>query len=52
MFEPARTAIVELHAKNPLRTMFVFANRNGSPLNLRWQEDDLWRRALELAGLE
>jgi integrase len=52
IFEPVRTAISALQAKNRLRTRFVFANRDGSPLNVRWQDDDPWRRALERAGLE
>lgn len=52
MFEPVRAAISALQAKNRLRTRFVFANRDGSPLNVRWQDDDPWRRALERAGLE
>jgi integrase len=52
MFEPVKTAIAALQAKNRLRTKFVFANRDGSPLNVRWQDDDPWRRALERAGLE
>ena len=52
MFEPVKTAIVALQAKNRLRTKFVFANRDGSPLNVRWQDDHPWRRALERAGLE
>ncbi len=52
MFEPVKTAIAALQAKNRLRTKFVFANRDGSPLNVRWQDDDPWRRALERAELE
>jgi len=52
MFEPVRTAISALQAKNRLRTRFVFANQDGSPLNVRWQDDNPWRRALERAGLE
>ena len=52
MFEPVRAAITALQAKNRLRTSFVFANRDGSPLNVRWQDDDPWRRALDRAGLE
>ena len=52
MFEPVRAAISALQAKNRLRTRFVFANRDGSPLNIRWQDDDPWRRALGRAGLE
>ena len=52
MFEPVKTAIAALQAKNRLQTKFVFANRDGSPLNVRWQDADLCRRALERAGLE
>jgi integrase len=52
MFEPVKTAIAALQAKNRLRTKFVFANRDGSPLNVRRQDDDPWRRALRRAGLE
>ena len=40
-----------LVADKPAQYLFVFANRDGSPLNVRWQ-DDPWRRALQRAELE
>ena len=52
MFEPVRIALRALALQNRMRSRFVFANRNGEPLNERTQGDDPWRRVVARAGLE
>lgn len=46
MFAPVSAALAGLRAATMMAGELVFANRDGSPFNIRWQNDDPWRRTL------
>lgn len=49
MLPIVREALNEQRARTGLRSMFVFANAAGKPLNERTEGDDPWRRAIARA---